>query len=410
MSRPINRRLFLAAMGTGALSLLASRAWPEVWNSCRPGLPPLLVGHPALVAAWQGIDAAQVWDCHAHLVGTGDSGSGIVLSPAMTSLLHPIQYAQRLFFLNAGCADNSPGRVDQRYVEWMRQLLAGMPPGPKLMLLAFDRVHDEGGRAVPERSAMYVPNDYARDLTRRYPQCFEWVASIHPYRGDAVAALVQAKAEGARAVKWLPPAMGIDPAAARCDDFYQALARLNLPLISHAGGEMAVDGAGRPEFGNPLRLRRALDAGVRVVVAHCASLGEDADLDQGGRRMASFALFTRMMDAPAYRGLLFADISAIIQRTRDLAVVRTIIERDDWHGRLLNGSDYPLPGVMPLVSPTKFAQAGMLDATLVPVLTELQGHNPLLFDFVLKRHLTSGGHRLAPTIFATRSFFDQEKT
>ena len=35
------------------------------------------------------------------------------------------------------------------------------------------------------------------------------------------------------------------------------------------------------DFGNPLRLRRALDAGVRVVVAHCASMGQDRDLDRG---------------------------------------------------------------------------------------------------------------------------------
>ena len=40
--------------------------------------------------------------------------------------------------------------------------------------------------------------------------------------------------------------------------------------------------AGNPRrIGNPLRLRRALDAGVRVVVAHCASMGQDRDLDAG---------------------------------------------------------------------------------------------------------------------------------
>jgi mannonate dehydratase len=37
--------------------------------------------------------------------------------------------------------------------------------------------------------------------------------------------------------------------------------------------------ASRP--GATLRLRRALDHGVRVVIAHCASLGEDQDEDRG---------------------------------------------------------------------------------------------------------------------------------
>ena len=73
-----------------------------------------------------------------------------------------------------------------------------------------------------------------------------------------MAALEQAKAEGARAVKWLPSAMGIDPASPLCDDFYRTLARLDLPLISHAGTENAVHGVGRSELGNPLKLRRPL--------------------------------------------------------------------------------------------------------------------------------------------------------
>ena len=63
----------------------------------------------------------------------------------------------------------------------------------------------------------------------------------------------------------------------------------NLPLISHAGLERAVLGREAHDFGNPLRLRRALDAGVRVVVAHCASLGEDRDLDRGAKGRTSKA-------------------------------------------------------------------------------------------------------------------------
>jgi predicted TIM-barrel fold metal-dependent hydrolase len=406
------RRWLLGIVGTTALagagSIAIARNLPLVWNPCLASLPPGMNADPLIKAAWHGVDPNRVWDCHAHIAGTGDSGSGIVVSEEMQSLLHPLQYAQRLFFLNAGCAHDAPGRVDQSYVERLHNLIEGMRPGFKMMLFAFDWAHDESGTALPKRSAFYVPNDYARDFARHYPQQFEWVASIHPYRSDAIRALEKAKAEGARAVKWLPPAMGIDPGAERCDAFYRAMARLNLPLITHAGEEKAVHGAGRPELGNPLRLRRALDAGVRVVIAHCASIGEDADLDRGGRSVPSFELFTRMMADPAYRDHLFADISAITQRNRSLAVVRTIIERDDWHPRLLNGSDYPLPGVMPLFAPAEFAKAGMLAEEAVPLLGELHAHNPLLFDFVLKRHLRVGKHRLPDKIFETRQFFAPE--
>lgn len=404
------RRLLLAGLGAGAIATFGGIAVggsiPRVWNPCHANLPPALANHPLIQAAWQGLDPTRIWDCHTHVAGTGDSGSGIVVSPEMESLLHPVQFAQRLFYLNAGCAHDDPGHVDQSYVERMHNLLDRMRPGVKLMLFAFDRAHDEAGNSLPDRSAFYVPNDYARDLARKHPKYFEWVASVHPHRRDVVPTLERAKAEGARAVKWLPPAMGIDPSSARCDTFYRTMAKLDLPLISHAGEEKAVHGAGQPDFGNPLRLRRALDAGVRVVIAHCASIGEDADLDNGGRRVASFDLFARMMAQPAHRGRLFADISAITQRNRPLSVVRTIIERDAWHGRLLNGSDYPLPGVMPLFAPAEFAKAGMLAEAAVPVLTELHGYNPLLFDFVLKRHLVAGGRRLPTSIFETRPYFE----
>jgi mannonate dehydratase len=39
------------------------------------------------------------------------------------------------------------------------------------------------------------------------------------------------------------------------------------------------------------------------------------------------------------------------------------------------------------------------------VLKRVREHNPLLFDFALKRHLTSDGKRLAAIVFETRGFF-----
>lgn len=414
---PVRRRFLvrLAAGGAGAAAFAAG-GWgllsPHLFNPCRAALPPELAAHPLVAAAWDGIDPPRVWDCHVHIAGTGDSGSGIRVAAEMHSLLHPVQFAQRLFYLNAGCVHDAPGRVDESYVERLRNLVEGLKPGVKLLLFAFDDVHDETGRAQPERSAFRVPDAYARGLAQRFPEVFEWVCSIHPYRPDAVDALAAAVAAGARAVKWLPSAMGIDPADPKCDAFYAALVRSGTPLITHAGEEKAVHGAGFADAGNPLKLRRALDAGVRVVVAHCASIGDDVDLDRGaaGPRLPSFELFARLLAEPRHGGRLFADISAITQRNRSLAVLRQIVAHDDWHPRLLNGSDYPLPGVLPLFSPRELSEAGLLAAEAAPVLDAIQQHNPLLFDFVLKRHLRVGGQRLSADIFHTRDFFLRRTT
>ncbi len=410
----MNRRQFLlrsAALGAGAAGFGAWRLWPEqgLMNPCLAALPLELAGHELVRAAWEGLDPAQVWDSHAHLVGTGDSGGGIYVNPAMESLLSPVQFAQRLFFLNAGCAHKAPGRIDQSYIERMHNLIDGMRPGIKLLLLAFDHFHAVDGRQDPEHSAFYTPNTYAREAAHAAPEVFEWAASIHPYRTDCVTELEQSVRDGARAVKWLPAAMGMDPASPRCDRVYEALARLDCPLIVHCGEERAVHGAGRQELGNPLKLRRPLDHGVRVVVAHCASLGQDRDLDRGadGPVVDSFALFARLMEEPAYERNLFADISAMTQLNRAGPALKTVIERADWHPRLLNGSDYPLVGIMPLFSPDYLIELGLLEPAAAPVLTEIRKHNPLLFDFVCKRHLRSGGRRFAARVFETRLFFDR---
>ena len=359
-------------------------------------------------AAWEGLDSAKVWDAHAHLVGTGDSGSGIYVNPRMENLLNPAEYARRLFFLNAGCVHDAPGRVDQSYVERMRNLLDAFRPGARLLLFAFDRFHDERGQPDPHRTGFFVPDRYARDVARGNPGIFEWAASIHPYAHDAIDRLEQAKRDGARAVKWLPAAMGIDPASPRCERFYAALARLKLPLISHAGLERAVIGPGAQDYGNPLRLRRALDAGVRVVVAHCASMGEDRDLDKGanGPYTDSFLLFSRMMKDESLEKNLFGDISAITQVNRAGPALAEVIEREEWHPRLLNGSDYPLPGVMPIFSVDYLVALKLVSASAAEVLKQIRLYNPLLFDFALKRHLRSNGKAFAASVFETRPFFE----
>lgn len=405
----MKRRRFLTALGGTMLAAgTAAWFWPEqgIVNPCLAALPPELAEHELVRTAWEGIDCRQVWDSHVHLVGTGDSGSGITVNPRMHSLLNPIQFAQRLFFLNAGCVHDAPGEVDRSYVERMHNLIDGLRPGCKLLLFAFERFHDEQGTFVAERTTFHVPDAYAREVARRHPEYFEWAASIHPYRADCLAALQWAVANGARAVKWLPAAQGMDPGSPRCDRFYTALAEYDMPLITHAGEERAVHVGDMQHLGNPLKLRRALDHGVRVVVAHCASLGEDRDLDRGesGPYVDSFDLFSRLMDEPRYERRLFGDISAMTQLNRAGPALKTVIERAEWHSRLLNGSDYPLPGVMPLFSVDYMVELDLIGKGAAPILTAIRRHNPLLFDFVLKRQLTCNGKRFSERVFQTREF------
>jgi len=143
-----------------------------------------------------------------------------------------------------------------------------------------------------------------------------------------------------------------------------------------------------------------------VIVAHCASLGDGRDLDRGdaGPVVANFDLFARLMDTPSYRMLLLADISALTQINRMDSLSR-VLERQDWHPRLLDGTDYPLPGIPPLISLDRFVERGMLEPEAVAPLRAIRRYNTLLFDFVLKRNLAYRGLRFDASVFATRTHF-----
>jgi len=190
--------------------------------------------------------------------------------------------------------------------------------------------------------------------------------------------------------------------------YLAVLAAANVPLIVHAGEEKAVPGAQRDDLGNPLLVRAAMRHGVRVVVAHCASMGEDRDLDKGanGPYTDSFLLFSRMMKVRSLEKNLFGDISAITQVNRAGPALAEVIEREEWHPRLLNGSDYPLPGVMPIFSVDYLVALKLVSASAAEVLKQIRLYNPLLFDFALKRHLRSNGKAFAASVFETRPFFE----
>jgi hypothetical protein len=149
-------------------------------------------------------------------------------------------------------------------------------------------------------------------------------------------------------------------------------------------------------------LRRALDHGVRTIVAHCASLGFNKDLDDpSGKRVHNFQLFMRLMDDKRYEGLVFGDISAMTQFNRIGHPLSAVIGREDLHGRLVNGSDYPLPAINLLIRTRPLLRAGYINAEERDSLREIYRFNPLLFDYTLKRCLKLPGtnKRLPASVF-----------
>ncbi len=373
--------------------------------------PPSELNAAASDSARQLIDAAfadltrnNLVDHHVHVVGLGTGGSGVFVNPHMRKpFTHPYKYIQFSVYKHAA-AIRDEGNADREYVERLVALARTDNHG-RYLLLPFDKNFNADGTVNLEKTELYVPNEYVFALSEEFSDVFDAAMSVHPYREDALEALEKWAARGARYLKWLPNAMGINPGDPRIDPFYRRMSELGVVLLTHAGDEKAVDADEDQALGNPLHLRRPLDLGVKVIVAHCASLGTNEDLDSPARpHVENFDLFMRLMDEQQYEGLLFGEISTIIQINRPYKPLRVLLERADLHQRLVNGSDYPLPAINVVISTRALERRGFITAEQRAALNEIYAFNPLLFDFVLKRTLAHPrtGQRFAPAVFERR--------
>ncbi len=382
------RKLLLFSGGLLAASVAARMNCGKLARPSAPDGPLSDRAKQLIQRAWAGLDPARVLDIHVHVVGLGNGGSGCYVNPRMQRFLrHPIHYAKFAVYKTAAGVQTEEGG-DAEYLARLTSLIRSQQPHGRLLILAFDQTHGEDGNPQRDESEFYTPNDYVLRLARENPDVFVPCASIHPYRKDAVAELERCVKEGAVAVKWLPNSQRMDPSSERCDPFYKKLAELKVPLLTHAGEEQAVEAGEAQRLGNPLHLRRPLSLGVKVIVAHCASLGTNPDLDSPETDkplVHSWDLFSRLMDDPQWDGQLFGDISVMTQFNRLERPLRELLQKPAYHSRILNGSDYPLPAVNALMRTGPLEEYGFLTREERAALNEIDQHNPLLFDFVLKR-------------------------
>jgi predicted TIM-barrel fold metal-dependent hydrolase len=341
--------------------------------------------------AFDDIDPSKLIDHHMHVAGLGVGGTNTFVNSKMLTWRHPFHRLKLKVYMSSAGVDDED-KADPQAAARLASLVGNIKDHGKHRLLAFDKHYCKDGSVNLEKTEFYVPNEYVFELAERYPQLFVPNISVNPYRPDALAELERWARRGARIVKWLPNAMGIDPSDSLCDPFYEKMKELDLILLSHGGEEKAVEAEEDQKLGNPLLLRRALDHGVKVIVAHCAGLGTNGDLDSKERKVVdNFDLFLRLMDDKRYEGLVFGEISAMTQFNRSGKPLRTMLAREDLHERLVNGSDYPLPAVNLLIRTRPLVKQGYIRAAEGGSLREIYDYNPLLFDFVLKRTLKLPG-------------------
>lgn len=378
---------------------------PEAWKTkLSPGAKALLL------ASFKGLENKTIFDYHTHIVGLGNSCKKCYVNPKMRSFWHLPSYTKFKIYLSAlGVTDihNS----DTQAIERLQKLVVHSPFPSKHYLLAFDKYYTEDGKVDPDKTEFYTPNSYAYSLAEKNPQIFIQAISIHPYRKDALERLEYWAQKGSKLIKWLPNAQGIDPANPKLVPFYKKVKQLGMAILTHSGDEKAVESEDDQKLGNPLLLRLPLNLGVKIIVAHCASLGKNIDLEDPNKaEKANYQLFLRLLNDPKYNDNLYGELSAITLVTRIPEPLHTVLKSSNLHSRLVNGSDYPIPAINALIHTGEFVEMGMLSEREQKYINEIYQFNPILFDFVLKRTLKdpTSKQKFADEIF-TKDIFASHK-
>lgn len=280
-----------------------------------------------------GVWPADLIDLHCHTAGLGAGDSGCFISPEMQR-----SYKFRRYLDSFGVTERQVvAQGDGIIVERIAQQLARSRHVRRAVVLAMDGAVGADGQLDFARTELYVPNQFVAREVAKHPNLL-FGASVNPYRKDAIERLRWAKENGAVLVKWLPSIMHIDPADVRLIPFYRALVELELPLLTHTGAEKAFTRA-EDAYCDPERLTLALEQGVTIIAAHAATSGE-FEGESSVERLA------RLM--PRYPRL-YADISSLTQINKR-RYLPAVLKREEFRGRLVYGTDYPLINMKVLVS------------------------------------------------------------
>ncbi|WJW76813.1 amidohydrolase family protein [Thiohalobacter sp. IOR34] len=225
------------------------------------------------------------------------------------------------------------------YMDRMAGYLRAARHVRRAVLLALDRAYDAQGVPSSRLDGFTVSNGDVRAWCNEDPELFLFGASVHPHRQDALDALQRVADQGAVLVKLIPNSQGIDLADPRHRPYLRKLNELRLPLLCHTGIEIVLPTQWQA-WGDLDRLRPALDAGVTVIAAHGGSSGWFHDRPSLRRYAALLAAYPNLYGDTAALGL--------VNRMGTLLWWR---DHAGDFGRLLFGTDYPLPLSVPAWRP-----------------------------------------------------------
>jgi uncharacterized protein len=214
----------------------------------------------------------------------------------------------------------------------------------RVCLFGVDACYDEQGRETARDPTVCGENEAVWAAAQRFPDRFIPFFSVNPRRRDALERIDEYAARGFRGAKFLQNYWGVDLRQDRFLPYYERLAKYRLPLVIHLGSEFTVPS--RPELERVEMLDLPLAAGVTVIAAHMGigllpgRLRFWRNLSRDPRHFGDgyHGLLERLERYPN----LYADLAAILTPNR-ARVLRHLAAQTQVHGKLLFGTDYPVP-------------------------------------------------------------------
>lgn len=268
-------------------------------------------------------------DGHVHLMGVGDTDSGIYIGPAFRRkwFYHPGLVKARLQYVQT--FGHCPESMDDAFAELLAHTIRNSCVD-RALVIGGDARYGCDGCPDWEGTTVYIPNDYLLSVTARYCDVMVPCVGINPDRPDALAELERCVCRGARVLKIYPPYQGVELMDPRHIPFYRRCAEWGVIIMVHTGYSETHQTLPF-EYADPNRLVLMLEQGCTVVAAHCGTC----------------AWYRRQTYLPDFQRLirrypnLYGDSAGLARRPR-APDFRELLEDECTVSRLLYGSDWPV--------------------------------------------------------------------
>ncbi len=296
-------------------------------------------------------------DIHVHMIGNGRDIDNVDRDVYFNAEDNQRWFARLLYnlieedLMRLEADLNKDGIISTiEYIGLIYRMLRDSEEIDAIVLLALDALYSpRTGELDRRRTDLFVSNRFLSrivvSLNQRLKEDgidnkrFLFGASVSPNRRDWESELEYILTQtDAVLLKLIPSTQHIHLMDTRHRDFYRTLSRYNLPLLCHAGPEYSFpEGIRNKRLDNFRFLERAIECGVNVIVAHCATpVFPLIDKDE------TQELYNFMKDANGNGRIhLWADTSALSLSTR-MHLIPEILDLfpPEW---LIHGSDFPVP-------------------------------------------------------------------